>query len=104
MHGGEQPGGPAISSLGVFNEGCCVNAREKWLQIIADIVEYELCADQGQLLSEEADRWIERSPVLARGIILGVGAALTLHLANAIPPKWDVISKGFFLWGRIRNY
>ncbi|AEK09548.1 hypothetical protein LITTLEE_169 [Mycobacterium phage LittleE] len=80
-----------------------MNAREKWISIVADILEYELTCETDQLLSCEADRWIEAHPVLARTAILTVGIALTLHVANAIPPKWDVISKGFFLWGQLRN-
>lgn len=64
--------------------------------MFVDIVAYELThADDGELLSEFCDRLIERSPV-ARFFIIGLGTVLTLHLANLLSPRYDVISVEFW--------
>lgn len=77
-----------------------MNAGQKWLELFVDIVAYESAhTDDGQLLSEACDRWIEKYPVAARSIIIAIGAALIVHLANLISPKYDVISQDF--WRRV---
>lgn len=77
-----------------------MSAEQKWLQIFLDIVTYEFeHVSDGQLLSEGADRLVDKRPVLGRLLILGAGTALTLHLANVLSPPWDVVSQEF--WRRM---
>jgi hypothetical protein len=80
-----------------------VKAKQKWLMIIVDIVHWELTCEPGELLSAECDRWIVKHPVLARLLIIAVGAQVTLHLANAIPSpaKHDLMSTDF--WSRFKS-
>lgn len=79
-----------------------MTAGRKWLQLIADIVLYESAhTDDGELLSEFCDPWIQRHPVAARGVILTVGAVVVLHLANVTPLQYDVMSRAF--WQRTRR-
>lgn len=74
------------------------HAAHKWLTLIADVISYELNhTDDGELLSEFCDRWIDRNPVAARALILSVGAAITLHLANALPSRYDPVAKQFWV-------
>ncbi len=73
-------------------------AAHKWVTLIIDIIFYEINHTQdGELLSEFCDRWIDRSPIGARMLILSVGAALTLHLSNALDPNFDPIAKQFWV-------
>lgn len=75
-------------------------AGRKWLAIFADILQYELDhANDGELLSEACDRWIDRYPILARAAIIGLGGVLIAHLANCLPAEADVISRQF--WRRV---
>lgn len=81
-------------------------ASAKWMAIAADIIAYEVSVNTpDDLLSSEADRWIERYPILARVGIIAVSAILTAHLANlhAQPSRTDIVSTEFFLWRRLRR-
>ncbi len=74
------------------------DAAHKWLSLVVDIVFYEINhTEDGELLSEFCDRWINRNPIAARLTILSVGAALTLHLSNMLDPRYDVIAKQFWV-------
>lgn len=74
-----------------------MNAKQKIAQIITDVVLYELAhANDGELLSEEMDRWVVARPVLSRVVIGLTGAILTLHLGNFLPDRFDVMSKRFW--------
>lgn len=74
-----------------------MSAGHKWLAIATDIALYEVDhASDGELLSEFCDRWIDRHPRGARLGIVSVGTLLTLHLANLLPPGFDVISQQFW--------
>jgi hypothetical protein len=67
-------------------------ATIKFLDIFFGIVAYELQhSKDGHLLSEQCDRWVADRPIVARTIIGTVGSVLVLHLANMIPPKYDVM-------------
>lgn len=58
-----------------------------WLGLGAAIVVYELSADDGELLSEAADRAIELHPWLIR-----IGAALlACHVVNLLPERADLL-------------
>jgi hypothetical protein len=76
------------------------SATQKWFDIFIDVVTYEAThLDDGELLSEACDRWIERYPTLSRLVIVAFGWALTWHLANLTPPQYDVIGREF--WRRL---
>jgi hypothetical protein len=77
-----------------------MKARAKWISVIADVVVYELGADEGQLLSEYCDILIDRHPVLARAFIVGAGAVLVAHLANVAPARYDIVGREFWRNGR----
>lgn len=82
-----------------------MSAAAKWAEIITDIVAYEMHhANDGELLSEACDRWVERHPVAARVCIISGGLLLTAHLANLIHPHYDPVSMRFFLWQKLRNF
>lgn len=69
-------------------------ATIKIISIIADIVTYEVKhSNDGYLLSEECDRWIEKHPIAARMVIVSAGTIVTLHLANLLDPSFDPMSK-----------
>lgn len=77
-------------------------AEQKWLQLGLDILAHELRhANDGQLLSEACDRWIDRNPVAARVCIVSVGGLLIAHLANLIDKDYDVVGPQF--WRRNRK-
>lgn len=66
----------------------------KWLQLFLNVVDYEL--RDGPLLSEDADRLVERSPLWGRVFILSVGAVVTLHVANCVPERFDLLARSFW--------
>jgi hypothetical protein len=68
-----------------------MNARQAWGLLAVGVLGYELVCDDGQLLSECVDEWLVSRPVLTRAAI----AALALHLGNAVPERYDVVSQGF---------
>lgn len=79
-----------------------MSAGLKWFDIWVDVVTYELeHASDGELLSEYCDRLIDKYPTAARLVILGFGGALVLHLANVMPPQYDIISRRFPLWRHV---
>ena len=68
-----------------------MNARQAWAFMAAGVLGYEVVCKDGQLLSEGVDEWLICRPVLTRAAI----AALALHLGNAVPQRYDVVSLGF---------
>lgn len=58
-------------------------ADQAWIALAAGVLVYELAAHDGELLSEAADRYLARHPVLTIGVV----AATALHLLN-ITPRW----------------
>jgi hypothetical protein len=82
-----------------------VNAKQAWLLLAAGVFSYEIYCKDGELLSDGVDEWLVSKPVLTRAII----AALALHLANALPVRYDVVSLGFIVirkasrWWRQRS-
>ncbi|WPH57810.1 hypothetical protein [Mycobacterium phage WXIN] len=70
-----------------------------WAKLTAFILAYEVRHScDGKLLSEEADRWIAKRPVLARVVIGAVGLALTAHVGNFLPRNADFLARAF--WDR----
>jgi hypothetical protein len=62
-----------------------------WATLGLGVIAYNSLTSEGQMLSEQADRWVDRHPVLTRTIV-GVVAA---HVANAAPAKYDPIHWAF---------
>jgi hypothetical protein len=74
-----------------------MNAGRMWLRILLDVVSYETeHVNDGQLLSNGADHLIEKFPLLGRAFILGTGAIITLHLANVLEDRYDLMSQRFW--------
>lgn len=72
-------------------------AATKWLNIVLDVVAYEVShSSDGELLSEFCDRWIERNPVAARVAIISIGGMTMIHLANLISADYDLMSQHFW--------
>lgn len=68
-----------------------------WIKLAAYICAYEwLHRRDSGLLSEEADRFIARRPIVARVTIWGTGMALTAHVANCLPWQVDILSQRFW--------
>ena len=68
-----------------------MSARQAWAILTAGMLSYEIACPDGQLLSEGVDEWLISRPILTRAAI----AAMALHLGNAIPKRYDVVSLGF---------
>jgi hypothetical protein len=68
-----------------------MNARQAWALLAAGVIGYEVACKEGQLLSQCVDEWLSSRPILTRAAI----AALALHLGNALPERYDVVSLGF---------
>jgi hypothetical protein len=62
-----------------------------WGCLAAGIIAYEIKAPEGQLMSEAADRLIDRHPVLAPLAIEFLGGMITNHLANKTRPSEDLL-------------
>lgn len=74
-----------------------MTAAQKWVEIVVDIVAYEIAhTHDGELLSEACDRWIVRHPIAARVCILVAGALLMSHLANLVHQDYDVVGTTFW--------
>jgi hypothetical protein len=69
---------------------CEMNARQAWTLLAAGVLSYEMTCKDGQLLSECVDEWLVSKPILTRAAI----AAVALHLGNAVPKRYDVVSLG----------
>lgn len=76
-----------------------LTAKRAWIGIGVGVVAYEIAAPPNELLSEGADRTLQKYPYLTRAAI-GLTA---LHLMNAIPEKYDPLHQGFKALKRHRN-
>lgn len=68
-----------------------MNAKHAWAAIGIGVLAYNATAKDGELLSEQCDRWLVVHPVATRVIVTMVA----LHLINAVPSKYDAIHAGF---------
>jgi hypothetical protein len=75
-----------------------LNAKKAWALMAAGVLSYEILCKDGQLLSEGVDEWLVTKPILTRAAI----TALALHLGNAVPERYDVVSLGFKAMRRVR--
>ena len=78
------------TSSALFSWAQAMNARQAWALLAAGVLGYEVVCKDGQLLSECVDEWLVSRPILTRAAI----AALALHLGNAVPQRYDVVSLG----------
>jgi len=78
-------------------------AGKAWLVLFSGVAVYERLAPEGQLLSNAADRLVEKHPILGRAAILAAGTIVTAHVGNFVPrpERFDVMSLDFFLWKRL---
>ena len=79
------------TSSALFCRAHTMNARPAWGLLAAGMLGYEVVCKDGKLLSECVDELLVSRPILTRAAI----AALALHLGNALPQRYDVVSLGF---------
>lgn len=70
-----------------------ITAKRTWAAIGAMVVAHEILCPPGELLSEEADKWVERHPVLFPLVAFTVAA----HITNAVNERYDPIHRGLKL-------
>ena len=70
-----------------------------WTALAAGVIAYNVsAAGEGEMLSEQADRWIEKHPILVRLAV----AAVAAHVANLTPSNVDPIHLFFTTARRLR--
>ncbi|RAV17479.1 hypothetical protein DQP57_00180 [Mycobacterium colombiense] len=69
------------------------------MQLFLNVLDYEL--DDGPMLSEGADSLVEQHPIAGRVFIVSVGSIITLHLANLMDERYDLLAQSF--WKRLRK-
>lgn len=73
-----------------------------WLVLAGGVCAYEAYAGlrQRELLSCAMDRYIDAHPLITRATV----AAVSLHISNIIPEKFDVVHVAFLGVGRARKW
>jgi hypothetical protein len=66
-----------------------LTARNAWCAIGGFVLAYEVICPEGQLMSEGADRLIERHPYATRA----AGLVLAVHVLNLVREEQDPISR-----------
>lgn len=61
------------------------DSERAWIALGVGVAVYEMLAQDGELLSHQVDRWLERHPVITTTAVV----VTSLHLLNLIPPKLD---------------
>lgn len=69
-----------------------------WTGLAAGVITYNTLTKDGQMLSEQADRWIEKHPLFTRMAV----AVLAAHVANVAPRRLDLVHLFFTLSRRLR--
>lgn len=62
-----------------------VRGEHAWVVLGLLVIAYEIVANDGELLSEAVDRFIEKHPIATRLAVAGVA----MHLANVAPNRID---------------
>jgi hypothetical protein len=88
------------TSSALSSRAQAMTARQAWALMAAGVLGYEVVCKDGQLLSQCVDEWLVSRPILTRTAI----AALALHLGNAVPERYDVVSLGFQAIRRSSRY
>jgi hypothetical protein len=65
-------------------------STKAWLGLGAYVVAIEVCAPEGELLSQAVDRWLEKHP--ARTVSALTITGIALHLLNLFPEKCDPLA------------
>lgn len=60
-------------------------ADKAWVTLGVGVLAYEIAADEGELFSDAADRWMLSHPWITRAVV----ASVAMHLCNAIPDSCD---------------
>ena len=68
-------------------------STKAWLGLGAYVVATEVCAPEGELLSQAVDRWLENRPARSVSVLTIVGTAL--HLLNLLPERYDPFAVTF---------
>lgn len=91
----EKPGLYALAGLGIA-EGAWryyvrpeLTAKRAWLVMAGSIALYEWVCPPGELMSEGADRLINKHPAAGRAAIIGLGVVTTAHVANMFTDRRD---------------
>jgi hypothetical protein len=83
-----------------------MNAGRMWFQLFLNVLSHENEHwTDNQLLSNAADRLVEKHPTVGRLLILGAGMVITLHLANVLDERFDIMAVHFWkdrLWTTAR--
>lgn len=72
-------------------------ADRAWIALGVGVIGYDVFCQEGQTLSEAADRYMLRHPWLVRGAAF----ALAAHVCNLVPARFDPIHLGFFAIRRL---
>lgn len=66
-----------------------IRGEHAWVALALLVLGYEVCARDGELMSEAVDRFIEKRPGLTRLVVVVVAA----HLLNLIPERFDPLHR-----------
>lgn len=70
-----------------------------WIALGVGVLAYDALCEEGDTMSEAVDRYMLRHPWLVRVI----ASAVTAHVCNMVPPRWDVVHRLFQLSRRIKH-
>ncbi|WP_230872127.1 hypothetical protein [Mycobacterium canetti] len=72
-------------------------AQQKLLSMFLDLATYEVGhMSDGLLITDEFHRQVARHPIVARALILATGAIITLHLADVLDGRYDLLARKFW--------
>lgn len=78
---------PTWLNTSIFRRGSTA-----WAVIFAFVLGYNVsAAGEGEMLSEQADRWIKAHPIAARLFVI----LLAAHVGNLLPAKADLVHQFF---------
>lgn len=66
-------------------------SEKAWLGLAAGVTAYEILAPEGELLSEQVDRWLDNPKT--RFLAIGAVAVTAAHLLNFLPRAIDPYAK-----------
>lgn len=67
-----------------------------WCALVGGFLAYDLCAREGQTLSEGFDSYIQARPRVSRAVVL----VFVAHLINLVPDRYDPLSRIYLLLKR----
>lgn len=60
-----------------------------WAGLAAGVAIYEACAPEGELMTNQAHRWIESENRIVSAATIGAIGITALHLLDILPPSAD---------------